>query len=74
MMTPNICHCFTHGVCFVFVLLQVLGHLGFDFEDENGMPVQGSTESKRSPAKCISSRGASQYLSWGGASAMSFEV
>lgn len=52
--------------------VQVLGHLGFDFEDEPDAS-QGA-EGKRSPAKRISSRGTSQYLSWGGTSAMSFEV
>lgn len=51
---------------------QVLGHLGFDFEDEQGVP-QGP-EGKRSPTQNVSSRGTSQYLSWGGTSAMSFEV
>lgn len=52
--------------------VQVLGHLGFDFEDEQG--VAHGTEGKRSPAKRVSARGTGQYLSWGGTSAMSFEV
>ncbi|CAM9440640.1 unnamed protein product, partial [Laminaria digitata] len=52
-------------------LTKVLGHLGFDFEDEEGVP-QGP-EGKRSPTQNVSSRGTSQYLSWGGTSAMSFE-
>lgn len=52
--------------------VQVLGHLGFDFEDENGEP-QGP-DGKRSPTKRVPSRGGSQYLSWGGTSNMSFEV
>lgn len=51
---------------------QVLGHLGFDFEDEQGVP--HGPEGKRSPAKRVPGRGTSQYLSWGGTSAMSFEV
>ena len=63
--------CFVVSVLF-FTFGQVLGHLGFDFEDEQGVP-QGP-EGKRSPTQNVSSRGTSQYLSWGGTSAMSFEV
>lgn len=61
---------------------QVLGHLGFDFEDEQGVPlrqeVAGTSDGKTSPTtngnKFTPSRGNSQFLSWGGTSAMSFEV
>lgn len=51
---------------------QVLGHLGFDLEDEEVTP-EGA-DGKLSPNKRVSTRGTSQYLSWGGTSAMSFEV
>lgn len=53
---------------------QVLGHLGFDFEDE-GVPLQPETDAdgKRSPAN-DNSRGKSRFLSWGGTSSMSFQV
>lgn len=67
--------------CFCLIgmhALQVLGHLGFDFEDEQGMPLQQETgpDGKRSPTgkNTPGSRGNSQFLSWGGTSAMSFEV
>lgn len=55
---------------------QVLGHLGFDFEDD-GVPLQQETgaDGKRPPTNDNTpSRGKSQFLSWGGASSMSFQV
>lgn len=53
---------------------QVLGHLGFDFEDENGDPVTNPDGGKGALVHCHSNHGTSQYLSWGGASQMSFDV
>lgn len=62
------------------VACQVLGHLGFDFENEEEAPCEEEVlgpDGKRSPTDKHSrhnSRGSSQFLSWGGTSAMSFEV
>lgn len=61
--------------CHILRSEQVLGHLGFDFEE--GVPPQQEqgADGKASPTnKYNPSRGSSQFLSWGGTSAMSFEV
>lgn len=55
----------------------MLGHLGFVFEDEEGVPLQQETGpgGKRAPTgENAPSQSNSQFLSWGGTSAMSFEV
>lgn len=55
---------------------QVLGHLGFDFEDE-GVPLQQETgpDRERPPTNDdTTSRVKSEFCSWGGASSMSFQV
>ncbi|CAM9384517.1 unnamed protein product [Choristocarpus tenellus] len=60
---------------------MVLGHLGFDFEDEDdptsdtattALSQSTSTTGERRGGR-IHGRSASQYLSWGGTSQMSFE-
>lgn len=53
--------------------MQVLGHLGFGFEDVQAASVE-ETGRSCAAAKDVSSRVTSKYMVWVGCAAMSFEV